>query len=606
MKAAERTNAAWHELQIVPLAPRAETKDLYIRTDAAVFPGGEPGAHSLTLPAGAGLGLDTFFGAFYEAYWRRYASLGRVALSFRLTGKVRLGFYRRLPGDGAESLLQELDLSGDGSRVRALLPESPLPREGEGSVFARFTALQEEAALADMRWETAAPPCRDARLAVVVCAFNRDRHLAAMLPGLDALRREGLIHNVIVVNNGEPGLEKRLRALLPREAQNMPLLLREQENCGGSGGFTRGLMEARADGNATHALLLDDDIAADPVILRRVPVLLRYIKDNAAIGGFMLDCLKPMWLHNTVTQLRPELLKSVPAVANGDLGLSRNLAPFSKAVTNDSGGWWCFALPLAALGKTNLPLPFFLHYDDAEFGLRLKREGIESVVWPGVAVWHEPFYRKASGWRRYYDLRNMLFLLRYHGRLKALTATRQIWARMAMNLMQFHYGSAWATVRALEDFLAGPSALAAWDAESHRALMAGAKEWEEPDISLDVPLPLASRLGKEPRLAGFWALKAAWRLFKDFARPVNANAVPRFVRAARWHIWVAEGHDALAVPDEEAGVYRVYRRNRKKAWRLLRRFLRAYASFLCGAHRRWSPAELNALTTPSFWQGRFG
>ncbi len=66
-------------------------------------------------------------------------------------------------------------------------------------------------------------------------------------------------------------------------------------------------MEARADGNATHALLLDDDIAADPVILRRVPVLLRYIKDNAAIGGFMLDCLKPMWLRNTLTQLRPEL-----------------------------------------------------------------------------------------------------------------------------------------------------------------------------------------------------------------------------------------------------------------------------------------------------------
>ncbi len=38
----------------------------------------------------------------------------------------------------------------------------------------------------------------------------------------------------------------------------------------------------------------------------------------------------------------------------------------------------------------------FLHYDDARFGLRLKREGIESVVWPGVAVWRTAFTGKRA------------------------------------------------------------------------------------------------------------------------------------------------------------------------------------------------------------------
>jgi len=603
---------SYYELQLVPYIPDDGAGELYQRVDGIAMPAEasllemQHERRRVSLALGGELDLNTFFGRYHEVYWQRHTSIRDVFLVFRLKGKVRFQLVRHVVRGQVEQLLCEKELSADDSVMWIPVPEPEKDAGTQASIAARFIAMSEGATIADVRWETTTPPQNEVHLAAVICTFNREKDLAAILTGLETLRGEGLIKEIIVVNNGQPGLEKRLRPLLPPEAQNMPLVLREQDNFGGCGGFTRGMLEARASGQSTHALLLDDDIVITPVILRRIPILLRYINKNVAVGSYMLDRLQPSWLHNTVTQLRPDLLKSVPAVANCDLGLIENLEPFSKITSNDSCGWWCFAFPLEILDKTNLPLPFFLHYDDVEFGLRLKREGVETVVWPGVAIWHEPFYMKAKSWRRYYDLRNMLFLLKFHRRLGWFSVTRQLWARFTMNIMQFHYDSTWATIRALEDFLIGPLVLARWDGAAHLALMTEAKEWQEPDLPLATALSAANRLGEPPRSSCLWALKGAWRLLCDFIRPYKSNPRPKVVEISRWHIWVAEGYDALAVPDDTAGVYHVYRRDRKKAWRLLCRFLRAYMLFIVGAGRHWGRADLNDLTTPSFWRGRLG
>ncbi len=207
MKAAERTNAAWHELQIVPLAPRGKQGISTYEQDAAVFPGGNGARIRLRCPQGRG-SASTLFSAFFTKPIGGATRYGRVALSFRLTGKVRLGFTAAGQAATPRSLLQELDLSGDGSRVRALLPDP----------FASGKAK--------VPFSPTSRPCRKKRRLRTCVGKRRPRHAATRaLPSLSArstatdiwrrccpastLRREGLIHNVIVVNNGEPGLEKR-------------------------------------------------------------------------------------------------------------------------------------------------------------------------------------------------------------------------------------------------------------------------------------------------------------------------------------------------------------------------------------------------------------
>ena len=55
------------------------------------------------------------------------------------------------------------------------------------------------------------------------------------------------------------------------------------------------------------------------------------------------------------------------------------------------------AYHLALVEKVGLPLPVFIRGDDVEYGLRLYMRGVDTIVMPGIAVWHEPFYLKIGG-----------------------------------------------------------------------------------------------------------------------------------------------------------------------------------------------------------------
>ena len=58
-----------------------------------------------------------------------------------------------------------------------------------------------------------------------------------------------------------------------------------QQNTGGAGGFTRGLMEILKNGNPhgiTHALLMDDDITIDTESIEKTYTILSLLKDEYA------------------------------------------------------------------------------------------------------------------------------------------------------------------------------------------------------------------------------------------------------------------------------------------------------------------------------------
>ncbi len=63
-------------------------------------------------------------------------------------------------------------------------------------------------------------------------------------------------------------------------------------------------------------------------------------------------------------------------------------------VESDYTGWWFCLIPREVITRVGLPLPLFLKFDDAEFGLRARAAGIPTIGLPGVAVWHEGWAEK--------------------------------------------------------------------------------------------------------------------------------------------------------------------------------------------------------------------
>ena len=70
------------------------------------------------------------------------------------------------------------------------------------------------------------------------------------------------------------------------------------------------------------------------------------------------------------------------------------------------GGWWFACYPMDFVEK-NRPMPFFLHCDDVEYGLR---HGGTPIILNGIQVWHETCEYRQSPVVAYYDTRNTLFV----------------------------------------------------------------------------------------------------------------------------------------------------------------------------------------------------
>lgn len=83
------------------------------------------------------------------------------------------------------------------------------------------------------------------------------------------------------------------RELDPEELDSEDLKVYMNNNVGGAGGFTRGMIEAlHREDKPTHVLLMDDDVMVMPESLFRTYYLLRILKDEykkCFLSGAMFD-----------------------------------------------------------------------------------------------------------------------------------------------------------------------------------------------------------------------------------------------------------------------------------------------------------------------------
>ncbi len=283
-------------------------------------------------------------------------------------------------------------------------------------------------------------------ICVVICTYKREQYLFA---NLDALRScKDVFSHVIVIDNAS--------SIDPSMGDDFIEILHNR-NLGGSGGFTRGLIEAHRQGYS-HVLLMDDDISFEKEAYAKAKQALEDLPEER----------KNDWVGFSMRPLnRPNIQYEMGARWNGvkmmlnnhnlDMTLPKSLERNNTHQRYNYSAWWSLLMPTSVVDRYGLPLPFFIKFDDIEYGLR--RNG-ESILFSNdFKIYHEDFKAKFNPYLEYYLCRNAAItnalhiqgawlksMLRYHWKTLKFLLKGQI--------IEMHLASI-----GMKDFLAGPSVL---------------------------------------------------------------------------------------------------------------------------------------------------
>lgn len=427
-----------------------EALALYLRGDAEI-----EGREAVRIAPHRSASFATYFNAFPAGIWADAAGIDRATLHLTAEGEGTHRLYG-IAAEGGARLLAEARGSGE-----LVLDTGPF--DGLAWAWLESEAADSPVRVSAGEWRVPARPV-PVRILVAITTMNRVDDCVEVVAALGGAELAQTIAEVVVVDQGTDPIAARLHGSVLENG--VPVRLIEQANLGGSGGFSRGMIEA-LDADVTHVLLLDDDVRIEPESLRRLKALAAVAIGAPLLGAHMLSMLEPTVLHSMGEQVERRAMwwHSVePELSSADLAaLPLESTPALRRFRPvDFNGWWMCLLPIAAVRRVGASLPFFIKWDDAEYGMRAAEAGHRTITVPGAALWHVPWTSKDDGldWQAYHQLRNRIVTALIHERRprKVLSAT---WAQDVNHILCLQYGSVQLRNTALLDVLTGPGHLPA-------------------------------------------------------------------------------------------------------------------------------------------------
>ena len=115
-------------------------------------------------------------------------------------------------------------------------------------------------------------------------------------------------------------------------------------------------------------------------------------------------------------------------------------------------------IPRRVAEELGQPLPLFIKWDDADYGLRAGEHGYPTVTMPGTAIWHMAWSDKddAIDWQAYFHLRNRLVVSTLHWDAPVNGLLKSSLKATVKHLMCLEYSTVAIQNKAIEDFLGGP------------------------------------------------------------------------------------------------------------------------------------------------------
>ena len=442
----------------INLPKSAEISGLYVQCNDGASINRSEERPEIVFNQGGLISSNSYFNSFYENYYAKYTTLGVIYYLLRLQGDFKVSIYREVYGEDNKQLVCQTTFNSCelSDFIKIELPNIQQTKN-PGRLYFEIICLSEKGLLTEGLITTNETPTREVSLAIVSCTFKKEEYIKKTVNTVleDDLMR-GKKFKIFVVDNGS--------TLSNDDFKDSRVQLIYNRNVGGSGGFTRGLVEALQSNTFSHFLLMDDDVELDSESVYRLFSLYENAKFDIAVAGSMIDLYKKYLLHEAgaaygksseIVEFGP--FSAVPLKHNLDLQKSTSLNLLLLEESIDFGGFWFFAFSRQMLEAIGLPLPLFIKVDDIEFCLRIKEHfGDKIVAFPSIAVWHEPFYAKFPVWDNYYNSRNHLIANAIHNSLPYPIAFYQLTKAFFFVLWFFEYNSAEMIVKGVEDYLKGP------------------------------------------------------------------------------------------------------------------------------------------------------
>lgn len=427
-------------LQKITLS-NSEYSEMYVR--GGVYKDG-----SLFIPEGEVASFDTYFNCFSHSLYKKYTSVDEIEFLCQINGKasVQLCTY---DGEKEEAVASIEVEDGEGSICVKLDSLS------DGSILYPVVTALSDATFVSGEYSYRASAQNEINCAAVICTYKREDSVKR---NLEILSNCELSHikKVFVIDNGQT-LEK-------SELENDFVSILPNKNYGGTGGFTRGMIEAY-EGEYSHVLLMDDDIVIFPEALERITAFASYLRPeykNAHFSTAMLPLSKLYFQHEKGARWNGRKIESFKQGL--DVRKRDSLIENLKEDKVEYGAWWGFFMPLSDVDEFGLPLPFFIKFDDVEYGTRCSKN-VPIITMNGVCVAHEDFDRKYSAHLDYYSLRNQLIMLACHKKQTRLGCFIRLAKISAKEMFLYRYETMELVLRAYNDFLKGADFLAKTDEE---------------------------------------------------------------------------------------------------------------------------------------------
>lgn len=546
------------------------------------------GRRRARIASGRRVSFGTYFNAFPASYWQHWTSVRQVRLVVRTSGSATILVYRST-GGGVKQRIETREVSGESESSF----DVELTQYSDGGWIWFDVAADHEAAVFEgAEWTTDQEPARTGKASIGITTYNKPDYcietLTALADDPDVL---DVVDRVFVIDQGTQLVadEEGYADVAARLGETLQIV--RQPNLGGSGGFSRAMLETLDRPDSDFVQLLDDDVRIEPESVRRSVVFGRYATVPTIVGAHMFDLLDRPKLHAWA-----EVIDDAPYMWRA---LYQEKLPHDFSVANlrqspmlhmrmdaDYNGWWMCLIPVEVIKEVGLSLPAFIKWDDAEFCVRAGEAGFPTVSMPGVALWHVSWVGKDDSidWQAYFHARNRIVSGLLHSRSpRGGTLLRHSRRVDLKHLMMMQYYPVALRHRALRDILSGPAHMRANLATAMPAARALAASFPETVVHKDTGRPMRSRRGRQVfqrmrqhqfdsptgiRLRTFTlrTLVSHW-----FHSPDPANVAQPEVEFGKGdaHWWRVPTYDSALVSAADGSGANVYTRDRVKFRRML-------------------------------------
>jgi len=403
---------------------------------------------------------------FSRSKWRKYTKIDNVRLEIEVQGNICIELTSFMQNGSeiiSETEYSEMVMAEEQKQFRYVYPEC----NASDLLGVNITPLSDKISINNAVYVSDIDQncLYDINLAIIICTYKREEYVTR---NMQMLQRE-------VFENESSPLHGHLKVYI---ADNGKTLQQEQfaqeyiqiypnKNSGGSGGFSRGAIEAMHDPNyaPTHVIFMDDDIEFEISALERLYTFLSVMKEEYTdnlIGGAMFRSDQRNIQHAAGETITPDGF--IFNKMGYDMTNIRDVVRNEIEEPINYLGWWFCCIPVSVLKKKGFSLPLFFQYDDIEFSLRCSE--IPKITLNGICCWHIPFDKKMSGAKKYYNFRNKAIVSAIHFEKYNKTKLKKDLLKECLYRVFLHsYQEAALVLQAAEDFLKGMSWLSTQDPE---------------------------------------------------------------------------------------------------------------------------------------------